>query len=482
MEPESLADAPGSGPEPKGLGPDPTGSLGPESPDTLADRLVSPLLHLGYSLVAFMLVIAFSPWWICRCFLDGHFRAMVLGRLTIGLPRLVATARPRVLVHGVSVGEVKAAQGIVKAIRQKVPEAEIVVSATTGTGLEVATKLFDDLVVVGFPVDFRVIVGRFLRRIQPTCVVLMELEVWPNFVRAARRAGVPVVVVNGRITERSFRHYSFFRSLLPQFHRVSLFCVQDETYAERFAVLARSPARVIVTGNVKGDGLKIGEPWRRSTAKVLPAARDGESSLNETARLAGLDGADFVIVAGSTHEPEEVWLSEAVRAGAPGARLVLVPRHPTRAREIQSALAQGGPDPQLWTALRSGAADVDPSRPLLVDTIGELEQFYALADLVFVGGSLIQHGGQNMLEPAGLGRPVIYGPYVDNFLHEARLMEGHGASLRVGGRAKLREVISDLVAKPSVREEMAVAGVRAAESQRGASERTLEALRDWRLL
>lgn len=436
------------------------------------------LLHAVYSVVAGIVVILAAPWWIGRSFLDAHFRTMILGRLTIGLRRLPPTEHPRILVHGVSVGEVKAAQPIVRAIARAHPRAEIIVSATTGTGLEVGAKLFSDLPVVGFPADFEFLVRRFLRRVRPTCVVLIELEIWPNFLRCANRAGVPVVVANGRITDRSFRRYGVFRSTLPQFNRISLFCAQDETYAKRFTELAHSGARVVVTGNVKADGLRLGRPWspdrRRETEPGSPEA--------QAEGLAGVAESDLVIVAGSTHGDEDSWVARAVLAGAPGARLVLAPRHPTRTREIVSALAQLDLRAQLWTVIRTGEEAVDPGRPLVVDTIGDLESFYAIADLVFVGGSLVPHGGQNMLEPAGLGRPVIYGPHVANFSHEAALLEDHGASIRVADRAELERVFAQLVADPDRREAMGIAAIRAVGTQRGASDLTLEALAHWQIL
>ncbi|MFT5049793.1 MAG: 3-deoxy-D-manno-octulosonic-acid transferase [Chlamydiales bacterium] len=436
------------------------------------------LLHAFYSVIAGVVVVIAAPWWIGRSLTDRHFRAMILGRLTVGLGRLPRTERPRILVHGVSVGEVKAAQPIVRAIQAAHPDAQVVVSATTGTGLEVARKLFADLPVVGFPADFDFLVRRFLRRVQPTCVVLIELEIWPNFLRCANRAGVPVVVANGRITDRSFQRYGIFRSTLPQFNRISLFCAQDNTYARRFAELAHSTERVVVTGNVKADGLRLGRPWTRDERRAHPTGKaPGQVEL-----LAGVGDSEVVIVAGSTHGDEDVWIASAALAGAPGARLVLAPRHPARARDIVSDLAKLGMRAQLWTVIRSGAEAVDSGRPLVVDTIGDLEQFYALADIVFVGGSLVPHGGQNMLEPAGLGRPAVYGPHVANFSHEAALLEQHGASVRVQDRADLARIFAQLVADPARRERMGIAAIQAVETQRGASRLTLEALAHWQII
>jgi 3-deoxy-D-manno-octulosonic-acid transferase len=386
---------------------------------------------------------------------------MAAVRLGRGLPeRPGPSDRQRVLVHGVSVGEVKAAQSVIAELARTRPELEVLVSTTTDTGFEVARQLYPSHRIVRFPVDVSFIVRRFLKRVSPCAVVLLELEVWPNFMRVANRIGVPVAVVNGRITDKSFGTYRLFRRLLPQFSRISLFCVQDGEYADRFLALGAGPGRVLVTGNVKVDSLKFG------TRSCRP----------ELVRLLGGAEGQKVLVAGSTHEPEERWLVDAWKRGAPEARLVLVPRHPGRAQEIVRDLAAGGTGAQLLTALRRGDVRPDPSVPAIVDTIGELEQVYVLSDVVFVGGSLIPHGGQNMLEPAAQGRPVVYGPHVTNFAQEAALLERAGASVRVEGPEALVETLRTWSAEPETLAAMSRAGRDAVESQKGATALTLAAL------
>ncbi len=182
-----------------------------------------------------------------------------------------------------------------------------------------------------------------------------------------------------------------------------------------------------------------------------------------------------MIVAGSTHDPEEAIVARAWRAGAPAARLVLVPRHPQRAREVQDALASLGAPAQLLSELRRGEVS-NPRRPAIVDTIGELENVYALADLVYVGGSLVPHGGQNMLEPAAQGKAVVYGPHVDNFLSEAALLEEAGASRRIADALGLEQAFRELVADDGARTRMGQAGLSAVDRQKGATALTLAAL------
>jgi len=417
------------------------------------------VLHLGYDLVWHLVVLFGSPWWLWHCARSAEFRAMARARLgsKARLPPR-APGRRRVLVHGVSVGEVKGAQALVRELLAQ-PDTEVVVSASTDTGIVVARKTYPQLPVVRFPLDLAWVGRRFLRAVDPTAVVLVELEIWPNFMRSSNRRGIPLAVVNGRITPRSHGRYRRFKNLLPQFNRITLYCVQDEDYARRFADLAADPARILVTGNIKVDGLRSG--------RVEPT--------EELGRLLGARAGTPVIVAGSTHAPEERWLVDALRAHLPGARLVLVPRHPERARELARELAAVGPAPQLLSELRAGQTP-DPARTAIVDTIGELEHVYALADVVFVGGSLIPHGGQNMLEPAAQGRPVVFGPHVHNFVQEVALLERARACVRVADATELGPTLARLCGDPAECRRLAAAGIAAVEAQRGATARTLAAL------
>ncbi len=428
--------------------------------------ILAAALYALYDLAWLVAIVVPAPWWLVRAATSKRFRAMAGARLGSALPRARGPSdRPRILVHGVSVGEVKAAQALVRELRAARPDLDVVVSTVTTTGFDVARKLYPNAVVVRFPFDLSFVVRRFLRRVDPDCAVLVELEVWPSFLREANRAGVPIAVVNGRITERSYRRYQTFKNLLPQFARISLYCAQDAEYAQRFVGLDADPDRVVVTGNVKADGLRTGP--REPSAEILSRVAAREHQL--------------VVVAGSTHAPEEAALVRAWRAEFRAARLVLVPRHPERSGGLVRELAQFGPEPQLLTRLRAGEV-VDPDRPLLVDTIGELEQVYAASDLVFVGGSLIPHGGQNMLEPAAQGRAVAYGPNVANFVQEAGLLERAGASVRIRGEDDLGATLRTLLEDPDRRDAMGAAGRAVVEAQKGATKLTLRALTERVLL
>jgi len=365
---------------------------------------------------------------------------------------------PRVLVHGVSVGEVKAAQALVAGLEAR--GYEVVISATTDTGMAVASKLYGAQRVARFPLDFSPVVTRFFRVVKPDAVVLVELEVWPSFLLAANHISLPVAVVNGRITERSYARYDSFRYLLPQFHRISLFCVQDEEYADRFRALSSEPRRIVVTGNIKVDALTKGT----------------RAPGGELRRLLIGEGEPAVVVVGSTHEPEESWAVEAWESCFSDAVMIIVPRHPDRCEALAEELAVGGRRVQRLTELRAGRAERDLAAVLLIDTVGDLEEVYGLGDVAVVGGTFVPHGGQNMLEPAALAKAVVHGPSVENFVQEARLLECVDASVVVSGHEGLGSAVAELLADPRRRAQMGERGREAVAGQRGATDASLEAL------
>ncbi len=420
------------------------------------------LLYWAYDLLWLGVALLLSPWWLAKAAVRKPFRRMVLERLTVGLPFSAAPTpgRPRILVHGVSVGEIMASRSLVAALADS---CEVVISASTNTGIKVARQQFPDLPVVRFPLDPSICIRRFLARVQPEHVILMELEVWPNFLKWSNRNATPVAIVNGRITEKSLHNYQRFSRSLPQFQRVSLFAVQDESYGARFRQLYGTDRRVVVTGNIKVDGLEFGAVVHDQ------AFRDLEAQI-------GWNPDQVVLLAGSTHFNEEPQVYQAFSKACPGARIILVPRHPDRAADVVDALAQVGGHAQRLTALRSGKETLDVQKPLIVDTVGELGRIYSLATVVFVGGSLVPHGGQNMLEPVARGRAVLYGPHTDNFRSETALLEAVSGCRRVADAHDLEATVRELIEDPYQRESMAQAGLDVARAQGGATDRTIEAL------
>ena len=371
-------------------------------------------------------------------------------------------ARPCLWIHGVSVGEIRAAGTLVEALERALPEWEIALSTTTATGHEVARGAHPGKRVFFFPVDFSWSVRRVFDAIRPDAVLLVELEVWPNFLHEASRRRVPVVIVNGRISERSFRRFRLLRRLFDPLSRLGPLCVQTDVYAQRFRELGVPAQQIHVTGSVKYDQLS-----------PTAAPPDGDAVRADL----GLGAGDRVLMGGSTHPGEEealVAAFQALRGGAAALRLVLVPRHNERTDEVARLLERAG-----LRAVRRSAQP--PERPplardevLLVDTVGELGRLYAAADVVFVGGSLIPHGGQNVLEPVLLGKPTLLGPHYGNFREPVeRLLAADGARLVDSAEALVAEV-RGLLAAPGEAAALGERGRAALREAQGATARTAE--------
>jgi 3-deoxy-D-manno-octulosonic-acid transferase len=420
----------------------------------------SAFWHGLYNLLWFVGGLLGLPVWAWKAWRSERFVKLLVQRSLWRWVTPPLGTRPRVLIHGVSVGEIKGAASLVRRLSRERQDLEVVLSSITDTGLEMARQQYPSLTALRFPFDHSWLARRFLKRLAPSAIVLIELELWPNLLREANRLGIPVAVVNGRITARSFGRYRLLERWCPQFGRISLFCAQTETYAQRFSGLGVSAERLCITGNVKVDGIVVGRAEPGADLRRWLAGGAGQA----------------VWVAGSTHAPEERWVVEAWARALPAARLVLVPRHPHRAAEIQQQLAGLGFPAQRLSELRQGQMAPDPRQPLLVDTIGELERVYGLADLVFVGGSLIPHGGQNLLEPAAQGIPVLHGPHMHNFVQETQLLAEAGASRQVADGEELGRAAAELLAQPERAQAMGTAGRLAVARQQGATEATWLAL------
>ena len=415
-------------------------------------------VYFVYQLLLAVGTVLLAPWALLRLLLQKDFRQGLPGRLGF-VPPLPAHEK-RVLLHGVSVGEVKALRPLVRHLRAQLPEHVLTISASTPSGLDTARQAFPDLEVVPFPLDYAGAVRRFLRRVGPSAVILAELEIWPNFLRACSRRDIPVAIVNGRITERSLEGYRKVQRLLPQFDRIALYCVQNERYAERFRGLQVPSESVVVTGNLKFDSLPRG---------------GGEAQVPWSNWLA--DAPSWVLA--STHEPEELLVLEAAaqRGMLQQLRTLVVPRHPRRAPQLLDAMRKAELGvPILLRSELDASTPLPPACILLVDTFGELESIYAAVDLAFLGGSLIEHGGQNVLEPAAFGRPVVIGPHRDNFREEVDLLEGSGGLRRAKDVQVLLEFAWDWLQNPSAAQEAGIAGRTALDERRGATETTFEAL------
>ena len=422
------------------------------------------MIYLLYDLLLCLSALVLVPYYLLRGVRYGKTRRGIRERLGSYSKGLIAALRGRqvIWVHAVSVGETRAAAPLFKAIRQRHPEAVLLLSHVTETGREVALKVAEADHCIFFPFDLSWLVRRALRRIRPVVVILVETEIWPNFVRAARRQGVPVLLVNGRISDRSLPRYRLAGSFLHQvLAGVSAFCMQTAQDARRIRLLGAAPEQILVTGNLKFD------------MPAPPAALAARQDLIEQFRLP----VDALIwVAGSTHPGEEEAVVEVYRrllAKHPQLLLILVPRHPERVRQVRDELTRR----QVKAALRSTIADgqpkLAPGEVLLVDTLGEMLTFYAMADLVFVGGSLVPVGGHNVLEASLLSKPVLFGPHMQNFKEIAGLIRKAEGGLMVADRDDLYHQMRLLIENPAERRRLGENGYNLLQQNRGATERTL---------
>ncbi|WP_305045330.1 3-deoxy-D-manno-octulosonic acid transferase [Geoalkalibacter sp.] len=424
-------------------------------------------MFLLYDLVLLASSLVLIPWYLLRKARYGTARRGLRERLGFFAPgRLAVTEkRPVIWVHAVSVGETRAAIPLIKALRQTYPDACLLVSNTTETGNSVARSLAEVDLCLFFPFDLSFVVRRVLRQIRPSLVVFVDTELWPNFARIAGRQNIPLVLANGRISDRSFPRYRAIRfalrSVLANF---SAFCMQSVQDADRIQAMGAPAARVQVTGNLKFD-----------LQARLPNTEEIEA-LKERFRIAP---QALVWVAGSTHAGEEELVVDAYRALVAAGRsvvLILVPRHPERCRQVGEMLLQRKISHALRSVVAERLAPLAPGEVLLVDSIGEMLKFYAMADLVFVGGSLVPVGGHNVLEGVLLKKPVLYGPHMHNFRDIAKLLREAGAAVEVADGRALQEAVAQLIDSPEHRRALGEAGYQLIARNVGATAQTLEVI------
>lgn len=416
-------------------------------------------MYLLYSaLMATGLLLSLPYWMLARP--HGKWREGLGERLGKVPARLQGQSTPAIWVHAVSVGEVLAVSELVRKLRERFPNFRVVVSTTTATGQKLARKHFEEDSVFYFPLDLAFAIRPYLSALRPQVIVLAETEFWPNFLRLAHASNARVAVVNARISDRSWPGYRRFRPILRRVLRdVDLFLAQTEEDASRLRDIGASGERVEVSGNLKFD-VSVPPP---------PAI---VASLRSSFQRSGIGP---VVVCGSTVEGEEGLLLRAfenVLAGHPQAAMILAPRRPERFEEVAGLLQQLGI--RFWRrSLWSGEAIA--GGVLLVDTIGELASLYALADVAFVGGSLVPRGGHNIIEPAQHGVPIMVGNHTENFRDIISLFQSHDA-VRVVGPAEFPLVLMDLLSNEAERIALGRRGAETLRSQMGATERTVAAL------
>ena len=379
------------------------------------------------------------------------------------------TDRPCIWIHAVSVGEVNATQTLIEQLSRQMPDYEIVISSTTDTGLTRAKALYEkDYAVFYFPFDFSWIMKRAFARLNPAMMLLMELEVWPNMATLAKEKNIPVVVVNGRLSDHSFPKYQKIRGITrTMFRKVSLVLAQTDEYAKRFVDLGCEPDKVIVTSSLKYDTAQTG------------GMVEGADRLAEQIHL----GKEPLWVAGGTGPGEEKMILDAFamlkkQNGLEDMRLAIVPRKPERFDEVAALIDAAGFGFVRYSALKKDNAETSGKPTVILgDTMGDLKKFYALATVVFVGRSMVPMGGSDMMEPAALGKCTLFGPHTFNFKQTVEvLLKGQGA-IQAADEADLYEKTLQCLINPDFAKRIAANGQTVIRQNQGATQKTVDAIR-----
>ena len=398
-------------------------------------------MDLLYNILILMVAVIGLPFFTFRFVRERRFRERLRQNFGFFSPETLSKVEGRspIWIQAASVGEVVAASSIIKEFKRQLPEVPVLISSGTISGYDMACRILPEAdAIIFYPPDLPWMPDRIVKRVKPCAYVPVETELWPNFIRAARKRGIPVIMVNGRIGERSLEHYRLMRRMFTKMlDTVVLFCMQSTIDAQYVIQLGADPHKVLVTGNTKYDQnySQVSEPDRLMFRAEL-----------------GFGGKGPLIVAGSTHHGEETILLEvmrAVRGQFPELRLLLAPRDIPRSEKIVEMARRQGFSAELRSRLAVSPESATSANTVIVlDTIGELGRFYSLADLVFVGGSLVSHGGHNILEPAYFGLPVIFGKYMQNFRAIEKLFLQEHAAVRVADEEALASRLQSWLSDP----------------------------------
>lgn len=412
-----------------------------------------------------------SPYLLFKMLTSKRYRSGLNQRFGITTDRV--SNKPGIWVHGASVGEVITAKSIVEKIDEEFPEWETFISATTNTGFSVAEKLFSDKNVFFLPADLSWITRKVILKKRPSFILLVELEIWPNFLISAYKKNIPVIIVNGRISSRSLKAYRTISYISKDFrnsliNEMNTYCARTELDAQRFSDLGIPDKQIFVTGTMKYDNIPV---------------HIDENISKRLAKLFHINDDDLVLIGGSTHEGEEeilIRVVERLNKTYPNLKLILAPRHIERTRDVSRLIEKMGFVPVRKTEVEHSHYKWLNTKKtiILIDTVGDLEKMYSLSDYVFVGKSLVPSGGQNMMEPAGLGKPVVFGPHTFNFKEEADLLLKNNAAKVAKTEDELFETIEAFIRNPDAAEEMGLKAQKVVNEKRGATNRNIEIIKN----
>jgi 3-deoxy-D-manno-octulosonic-acid transferase len=424
------------------------------------------MIYYLYNFLLTLLLIATIPYFLFRSLLSKRFRKALPQRM--GFFQSPSFKNP-IWVHTASVGEVFCSIPLLKKIKNEFPHSRIVLTTMTSTGNETAKSyLLETDQVLFVPIDHPLIIRRTMKKIQPGLLLIAETELWPNLLRSCGKKGIPIILFNGRISQRSFRRYFRFRFFFKECLKyISLFLMQTEEDRKRMIKIGGECQKTRVVGNLKFD-----QPFPSFT----PETR------NKIAKTLGLSGKENVLIAGSTHSGEEeilVTFFKELKKKDPNLLLILAPRHLQRLEEVERILKKEALSWLRKTSLPIGAGRSDQEHPevILLDTMGELMGIYSLGTLVFVGGSLVPIGGHNPLEPLFFKKCVLFGPHMFNFLEiSTRLIEDEGA-IQVSGKEDLFSQLKRLLFDEVARKEVGEKGHQFLQKHQGATDRMFEEIR-----
>ena len=421
-------------------------------------RIILDLLYL-------LAAIAYSPVIIYRAIRHKRYRAgwdQRFGKITRRSPH-----KKCIWLHAVSVGEVNAAKTIIKQLENKFGDSEIVISTTTDTGFARATTLFsENHQVFYFPFDFYLIIKRAFRNIQPDICLLMELEIWPNFVQIAKQSNIPVIVVNGRMSDKSFPRYQKIKPLVKKmFGKISLTLAQTEQYAQRFKELGCQDEKVVVTGSLKYDTAQI-------TDKV-----QGSDVIAAQLNI----GSERLWVTGATGNDEEKILLDVYQklkqdTRFADLRLVIVPRKPERFDEVAQLIERRGLPLIRYSRIKNNTAPspTDNQAIILGDTMGDLRKFYSLSTIIFVGRSLVPMGGSDMVEAAALGKCTVFGPHAFNFKQTVDALLADSGAIMVKDPEELLQTMQQCLSDSDFAQSVANNGREVIRKNQGATKNTID--------
>ena len=425
-------------------------------------------MRLLYNILFTIFFVIASPYYFLRMWRRGNWQGgfgQRFGRFDSKFKQAI-TNRQTVWIHAVSVGEVNVCTQLIRALEPRLPNAKIIVSTTTTTGMgELERKLPSHISRIYYPIDYRACVSRALSIIRPKAIVLIEAEIWPNFIWAARKRAIPLFLVNARLSDRSFPRYRCFSFLFrPLFRAFAGVGAQNEADAAKLRQLGCRPEAIRVVGSMKFDAAKLEERRLLDVPGML--------------RQLGVPPEAPVLLGGSTHAGEEALLARLflkLRARFPELFLVLVPRHFERSREIGRQLDALG----LKFLYRNEITPATRHQPnelqcLLVNTTGELKHFYEHATVIFIGKSLTAQGGQNPIEPGALGKPMVFGPNMQNFADVVRSFLSRDAAVQVADETELERVLTGLLADENRRAELGRNALAVVQENLGAIERTVD--------